>query len=147
MDDEFVPDVKAFERVAGGILGTKIDSRELKGKKFSDIARRLKSINLTPQEKLSEAVNAIAWNYKSDGVFSFSERDIDELLGKIHLLDNPKVTNPIGYILGYVATNGGKNMNNIESVMSKIKKGMIRDANVQPPDVIRYAKLWIRLQR
>ena len=137
---EFKDEAKAFERVAGGILGTKIDSRELYGKKLGDIYKKLKNLNMPPEEKLSEAVNALARTYNSNGIFKFGEENIEEMLSSIYKLDKPKVINPVGYILGY-ASRGG----NTARIVNKVKSGEISDANAKPVDVIRYAKLWNNL--
>jgi hypothetical protein len=136
-------------RVGGSssILGSKIDPRELKGKKMSEIAKKLSRISMTPNERLRIYVDALSRKLNDDEVLKITDNMIEHMLTYISNLKNPENINPIGFILGYIATDGGKNMNKtqVKNVIKIVKK-LDDEGGITDPDVIRYSRLWLNLR-
>lgn len=119
----------------------------------------------TSLEYMVTKVNAITLELISNNVLSMD--DLQVILGNIKNLDKPEFKNATGYVLGYIASNGGRKItelsmnsafcllnhyNNPESQQyckeNKYKKTnyVIEDPLVLEYDVIRYARLWISLK-
>jgi len=97
-----------------------------------------------PIERFSGTVDAISRNLEID------EAIIESVLLKIISLKNIQYTNPVGYIFGYIATNGGREMDksSIQDIFKKLNLyNNITDAGMEPPDLIRYARFWINFRR
>jgi hypothetical protein len=150
MDEpEMKPEMGAFERAGGtGILGSKIDISELKGKKMEEIAKKLSRVSMSPEERLKIYVDALSRKFNDDGVVKITNENIDEMLSYVSSLTKPQYTNPIGFIMGYVATNGGLNMK--EETVKKVIRATEKlkdDGGFGPNDVIRYSSLWLNLRK
>jgi hypothetical protein len=122
----FKPEVTAFERTGyGGILG------ETKDRALQD-----------PLEKFQIAVDAISRSLNNQNTI-LSENDIQILLEKANKLKYVYYKNPQAYILGYLASNGGKNIDikSFKHVSTKILP-LLSEGSVLEPDILRYARLW-----
>ena len=147
-EPEMMPEMGAFQRAGGtGILGSKIDTSELKGKKMEEIAKKLSRISMSPEERLRIYVEAMSYKLADDKVVNVI-KNIDEMLSYISNLSKPAYINPIGFIMGYVASNGGKDMD-ISRVKATIKSAekLHNEGGFSPYDVLRYAKLWVNLTK
>jgi hypothetical protein len=78
--------------------------------------------------------------------------DIEILLNNIIKLDKPQYKNATAYILGYIATDRGRELTqeNFKKAYNLIKKTKkhkytVEDTSVQTPDIVRYARLWLKL--
>lgn len=139
-DTEFTHEIKAFERVGGGILGTKIKVSKLYGKKLNEINKILKTLNIPPEEKLTIAVDAVARKYMD--IFNFGQGNIEDMISNIYRLDKPGAINALGYVLGYSAAR----MIGVTNTIKKVEINNIKDSNLKIPDIIRYFHLWENLQ-
>jgi hypothetical protein len=83
-----------------------------------------------------------------------SDSDYKFIIDKIQTIDKPGYKNPVAYILGYYASNGGNNMSekNIGMVFDSLKN--INSLSIEypifkisKPDVIRYARFWLYLNK
>jgi hypothetical protein len=127
-DADFKPEAKAFERVSGGLLGTKTD---IEKKHLQD-----------PTEKFSITVDAIARNLSN--YTDIQQTDIDKMIENISSLKYIEFKNPTGYVLGYLASKGGKKIE--KSIIENVfKKALPHTQGITEPDIIRYAKLWLTL--
>lgn len=107
---------------------------------------RIERSMMDPLERFRMYVDAISRNLNNwDGV-NLSEQSIERLLVTAEKLEVINHKNPTAYILGFLATDGGKKLtkarfnNVIEKVLPHAQEG-----SVLPPDVIRYARLWENL--
>ena len=134
-DFEFREEKNAGERAGAG--HTYIDTDEVE----KDV--RLK----TPLELFITNIRQISNDIINNKYLSpkiFNKSDLELILKSIYLFDKPEYKNPLCFIFGYIATEGGSVINekklyelynNIETVDST--------GNIQPPDIIRYCTLWI----
>lgn len=129
-DTEFRPDIGAFERTGGGLLGTKGEKEK---KHLQD-----------PIEKFSVAVDAISRLLNDVSGITIEQKDIDKMVESAYLLKNIEFKNPSAYVLGYLASKGGRNIEK-STVDNVFKKALSHTKGVLEPDVIKYAKLWLKL--
>jgi hypothetical protein len=94
-----------------------------------------------------ETVNAIAQQLREDG-FRLSNDDITQLIENVEKLNNPQYKNPTAYLLGYVASSGGRviDKKTVNNVFNNLLK-TVSDKSVKNEDVLRYARLWYNLVR
>jgi hypothetical protein len=78
--------------------------------------------------------------------------DLEILLNSIAKINKPQHKNATAYILGYIATDKGRELtiDNFKKAFNLIKKSKkykytMDDTSVQTPDIIRYARLWLKL--
>ena len=92
-----------------------------------------------------ETVNAIAQQLREDG-FRLSNDNIIQIIETVDQLENPQYKNPTAYLLGYIASNGGIEINkkSVNHVFTNILK-TVSDKSVKSEDVLRYARLWYNL--
>ena len=98
----------------------------------------------TPGERFGGIVDAVCRN------LDIEEDLIQSMLLKIPSLKNIQYINPVGYIFGYIATNGGSKMDKskIDDIFNKLSTyNNVTNAGMEPPDVIRYARFWINFRR
>jgi len=135
-DNEFIQEedvegraeIGAFERVAyDNILGKNIDITNKK-------------------EKFIQIVDNITLLLKDEFIGNVGRK---EILDKINNLKNVTYKNPVLYVLGYIASNEGKSLEE-----ANLKKAYLilqsnenddRFSNISKPDILRYARLWINL--
>lgn len=98
-----------------------------------------------PTNRFREIVDAVCRNLQLE------EAIIISLVNKVIYLKNIEYINPVGYIFGYIATDGGKSMKKsaIDVIFSEISTPKIQNLNagMEPPDVIRYARFWMDLRK
>lgn len=87
-----------------------------------------------------------------------SENDIDILLETAkNKVPGLKFKNPIGFIYGYIVTKGGRDMKpeyakkiifpeNERSDISKYRQQLFKNNGIEPPDIIKYGRLWLKLK-
>jgi len=100
-----------------------------------------------PLERFQEYVDSIARNLRTWDDVSIDDTDIEILFLKSRDLKDVGYKNPTAYILGYIASNGGRTLNDPKSkgwsnALIALKHV---DDTVLEPDIIRYARLWLRL--
>ena len=74
----------------------------------------------------------------------FNKNDVTQIISNIHLFSKPECKNPTCFVLGYIATVGGQNINyDILSKLYKIIDKIDETKNIKDADIIRYCTLWI----
>lgn len=143
---EYKAEMGAFERASIGRLGTRISAKDLKGKDVSEIYNTLSKSSFDPRDRLAVLTEAISLSINDRAVLSIDNDSIQDMISYISIIKKPEDINPVGYILGYMATNGGRNMNvsQVGTVINASKK--ILEGGITPPDVVRYARYWINLK-
>ena len=111
---KFVQSIKAFERAGGRSMG----KREL----------------LTFEEKLSMTAHDL----------KATEDDQIILQNNFSKVKNAKYINLANFVLGYFATKGGKNMDNVKKIIRKYKNTKYV---VNPEDIVKYSRYWMKLAR
>ena len=141
--DEFVPEMGAFDRVTfTGLTGNAPKTR------FEKAAQE-------PLEKFIQSVEAISLDIRNDGI-NITNGDILEMIETASYLEHVEHKNPSAYILGFLATEGGKKYeieNGKKIILPKLYDKIIKnvlpcidsDSSVFPEDVIRYSRLWLQL--
>ena len=94
-----------------------------------------------------ETVNAIAQQLREDRI-KLSGTDLEQLIETVDILKEPQYKNPTAYLLGYIASEGGRDIqrNNVNNVFKNILK-TVSDKSVKEEDVLRYTRLWYNLVR
>lgn len=92
-------------------------------------------------------VDIISRKLISDNI-NIGERDIENMMSKAESLQYISFKNPSAYIAGYIASNGGKNITetDVTYCFSKVLPLIELDGGVQRPDIIRYARLWMKIR-
>lgn len=134
-------EVKAFERAGPGstLLGPAFGD-------LSEIAKKMRIISEDYTEQFAIYVDAISRKLNSNNEISIAEDDIIVMLHTIRKIKIIEHVNPSAYILGYIASNGGKNMkvDKVRWVIDVVLPKLDIDS-VRPPDVVRYARFWMTL--
>jgi hypothetical protein len=94
-----------------------------------------------------ETVNAIAQQLREDRI-KLSGNDLEQLIETVDILNEPQYKNPTAYLLGYIASEGGRDINrkNVNNVFKNVLKS-VSDKSVKEEDVLRYTRLWYNLVR
>lgn len=132
-DDEnmFQAERKAYERAGYG--GTTSDVLGL---------RMTKAIQ-DPNERFNERLNGVFGDLRNNFEnITITNNDMEKLREKIESVDRIEYKNPTAYVLGYLATSGGKKIDDkiLQDIFGIL--GKISDLSVKQEDVIRYCRLW-----
>jgi hypothetical protein len=73
-----------------------------------------------------------------------SNNDMTVMAEKSLVIHDLEYKNPAGYVLGFLASSGGRKMSekNINFVIEELLPIVGKDYGITPPDVIRYARYW-----
>lgn len=123
----------AFDRTGWGGAAALLDT-------FSGDKGKIKD----PVERFAVTVDAISRHLNSSGVVSIDENDIVRMLDRVRNVPYVTKKNPSAYVLGYVASGGGRRIDS-KAVERIFSKALSEVADVNRPDVIRYARLWLTL--
>ncbi len=145
---KFVPSYKAYER-ASGIPG--LAKFDIKDSKWGDLQKKIKFYAETPTNIFIMYIRAISFRLKNKKIISIPETDINFLISIVRnniKEDKIKHLNPVGFILGYLATNRGKKLDK-ERLKKMIKDvlPLVLDGSVEPADLVRYARYWEKLMK
>lgn len=113
---------------------------------------RLEKAAQEPLEKFIQSVEAICLDIRNDGI-NITNGDILEMIETASYLEHVEHKNPSAYILGFLATEGGKKLLQTEDGKKELYLKIIKkalplidsEASVFPEDVIRYSRLWLQL--
>lgn len=135
-EPQYEKEFKAFERVS-------------KNSKLYELISDIK--NLTKKDRFLLKVHKISKYFDDKKILEISDNDINTMLEKTQKIQDLEYKNPTAYILGYIGSKGGKELQTniiqdiINNVLPKIKKSAIEEAKysgVEPPDFIRYCRYW-----
>ncbi len=105
-----------------------------------------------PEEYFTTNINMVSKELNNLNVLNISSYDIENMIGLIPKIKKIEFINPTGYILGYMASNGGGreiNKRNLDIIFKKILPQLknlnneIIDVSITKPDVIRYSRYWM----
>lgn len=141
-EEDLVMEANAYERV--GAQG-KLSELLIGQGALADLQKKVNKENLTPEDRFLEAVNAISRKLNDNNLTTLSEEDINTMLEKATHLPGIKYKNPVAYILGYVATKGGRKMTptTVKDVIDILPS--VDEGGVTPPDVVRYSRYWMNI--
>lgn len=99
------------------------------------------TLSLSTEDKFLTQVSIICNNNKDK--LGLSDSNITSMITKSDMFKQKDYLNPLGYIFGYIATNGGNNMTVPDikrtfNLISQIDEGIITET-----DIVRYARLWM----
>jgi len=116
----------------------------ISGGDFGDLQRKINRMVQDPVERFAVYVDAISRNLNSNRDIEIVDNDIIEMLTHIKDIKDVQYKNPSAYILGYLATNGGRKMDKstVKNVIEKILP-QVSGGSVEPADIIRYSRLWM----
>lgn len=126
---EFQAERGAFERAGGAQL----------------IGTTLKYVT-NPIEKFKIVVEAVYNKIKSSA--RISEGDLRVMMDKVSSIHLVQYKNPPAYVLGYIASKGGKEITKERVELSETLIPAIseKEEAITPPDIIRYAVFWTKLK-
>lgn len=105
---------------------------------------------MDPVERFKSQVNGIARNLNGyETIRGISLNDVTYLLDMVRNLPKPEHKNAACYVLGYIATNGGRNISvpQVTYVFQKVLPYIDSSKKVKKPDIVRYARLWMDLAK
>jgi hypothetical protein len=99
---------------------------------------------IPPEDRFLINVDSLCRRMTSENIWKLTEPDITYILEKTTQIVGLKYKNYVGYVLGYIATQGGRSMKkeNIMNVIEKILPRLEDEGGVKAPDVIRYSRFW-----
>lgn len=141
-------EVGAYERA-----GTSYLSEVLSGVGAIDGSKKM-TRETSPEDRFLITMDAIARSLNdtiksipgaSGKGMGLGEDSFRELLSKAITVPNLRFKNPTAFILGYIASSGGKGDLQVEKVrfvIDKILPKIPQGSGIEPPDVVRYARYW-----
>lgn len=113
------------------------------------VSKKRNKLFMSSLEKFVKNVYQIGKDLIENDLLSI--KDLENILNNIATLDNPQYKNATAYLLGYIASDGGKNLNqkNAEDLLRKFntleKKKFFEDDTIDCAAIIRYARLWVSM--
>jgi len=133
-EGKLMAEISAFERIGG--IGDLMVTTDLMAQ--------------DPTDRFKIKVNGISRDLKNNRHVSLNEDDIKNLLEKVSIIKekgfNIAFINPSAYVLGYIASKGGRQIDNkeVQNIFLNVLKLV---ESVTQPDVIRYARFHINLNK
>ena len=113
---------------------------------MSNIQKRIREM-VSVEDRFKYYVGAIINNLNENKILDISWDSRVKICQKADDIPNVKFLNPTAYILGYVATQGGKTMNKRDIKMVFRALDVLKDDSIREPDVIRYSRFWMGLPK
>jgi hypothetical protein len=112
---------------------------------LQDLYKEINKIAVTPEDRFKRQVGAISHWLTEGGFFDVNIEMRNKMCVIASSLSNIKYLNPTAYILGFVATNGGADID--KSIVDEIfgMLNQLQDDSVKEADVIRYARYAVSL--
>jgi len=142
-DQEYEMEAKAFERVGGaGVLAELLSSSGGLIEGLQDNKKKMREISA--EDRFLIFTDAFCRKLTSEGIVTVTERDITNILRSSQKLPHIRYKNYVAYVLGYLASQGGRDLSakNVRDVLNLLPK--IKEGGVTPPDIIRYARFWTK---
>lgn len=101
---------------------------------------------MEPLDRFRQFVDAICRQLNNWDDINISEQSIDIMLERAAQLSAVEHKNPTGYVTGFIASNGGRNLQKqqFDYVLKKVLPH-VEDNSIHSEDVIRYARLWLNI--
>lgn len=132
MEEEYVPEFAAFERV--GLPG--------------DALVGITYNQFTKTDKLDMFiinVDKIGREIISNNPGTLSYNDIEYLVNKARMIPKIEFKNPTAYILSYVITESGRNqptLSKLNQIHRRVLQNLSTKDDVEKTDLIRYSRYW-----
>jgi hypothetical protein len=113
------------------------------------VSKKRNKLFMSSLEKFVKNVYQIGKDLIENGLLSI--KDLENILNNIATLDNPQYKNATAYLLGYIASDGGTNLDpkNAENLLRKFntleKNKFFEDDTIDCAAIIRYARLWVSM--
>lgn len=107
---------------------------------YTSLKNAVHFLRSNPEARFKIFVKAIAIQLDNDKVFKITDNDRNIMCLQADKLKNTKYLNPTAYVLAYICTKGGGEID--KKIFSKILNSMneIDDDSVKPADIIRYSR-------
>lgn len=139
--DVYAMGVKDFERVGGSsILSDLLTNPNLASGKI-----KMTGENVSDEDRFLVFTNAFCRDLDVEADVKLTETDINMILEKTRLVPNLKYKNYVAYVLGYIASEGGRSLDKVNYVIDTVLPKLDDKGSVEPPDVVRYASLWMKI--
>lgn len=143
--NQFMPEANVYDRAgfggAAAILGGNIFEGNL-----NEMQKKINRMLQEPDERFAVYVDATVRHLNNYDGIDISENSIVKMLETIRILKHVEHKNPAAYVLGYIASQGGVNIDK-KAVETAFKVGLPHVDGVIEADVIRYARLWMELRK
>jgi len=98
----------------------------------------------SPEDRFLINTDALCRRLSSENVIRITEADITNMLEKTTQIVGLKYKNYVGYILGYLASQGGQTLKveQVKYVIDKVLPQVGDVGGIAPADVVRYARYW-----
>lgn len=139
-EQEFQAEAKAFERVGpSGKLSELLSSPNV----VEGIGKKGREI-ISQEDRFLINTDAMCRRLNSDNIAKLTESDINNLLENTQKIVGLKYKNYVGYILGYLASQGGRTLKveQVRYVIKNILPQLGEEGGITPADVVRYARYW-----
>jgi len=147
-EQEFVPEMGAFERVGigradEGGLGVMIGGGA-EADNLRDAHKKILRMDLSGPEKLRLLIDDYGRKYYDSSFWKLQQDDMTQIYQNISRLNEPGYKNPVAYMLGYyvIDKDGRINKKRFEQVVKDMLPQVQKDIHVKSEDVLRYARLW-----
>jgi hypothetical protein len=143
--NKYKPEVDFYNRIGLPGLGNLIQDVAFTGK-FGDDQSRINKVVQNPKDRFSIYIDAISRSLRNIDNVTISEANIITMIEKVYLVDNIEYKNPTSYVLGFLASGGGNNLNtkNFNNTVKNILPH-VTDHTIKQTDVLRYARYWVIL--
>ena len=138
-EPQMMAEVSAYERI--GFRGQTIQEGE------NQYQKKQKD----PEEYFTNSINMVSNELNNLNSLRITSYDIENMIEFIPKIKKIEFINPTGYVLGYMASNGGGkeiNKRTLDTIFKKILPQLknfneIVDSSITKADVIRYSRYWI----
>lgn len=144
-EPELKAEATAYERagMSGDITGMTTIAGDTKlGKTQGNVHRQAS----TPEDRFRLNLGIIIAKLDKEDDIKISTEEKNTMSEAVDKVNNIQYKNVYAYILGFIATKGGRIMDEkqVKKVIYTILP-TLQDVGVEPPDVIRYARMWKNL--
>lgn len=136
-EQEYEAESNAYDRVGpGGKMSELLQS--------TSGDQKLSNPNMSQEDRFIILVDAAARDLNQRGIAAITDSDIETIRNSTQKITGLKYKNYLAYILGYLASDGGKDLKPkiVKNVIENILPKLNGEAGVYPADVIRYARFW-----
>lgn len=140
-------EINVYQRVSDNVCNV---SSTIFGKNAKDIYSNINRSIHTPREKLCLIIDGISRNYNERFDLELDNNTIKDIVSYIDYIKKPLgYINAICFVLGYVISTGGIQINNniFLDVKSRILPMIQSDSRINEADLIRYSRYIINLKK
>lgn len=100
-----------------------------------------------PYEKLKKYITLAADFLNNEVGVTVTNTVLEDISKSIEKVERPEDINPMGFLLGFLASNGGNNIT--KDSFNRVSKnlGDLGKHQINPPDLLRYARYWLLLNK